>query len=195
MSGFAAASARKRGSFDGNIAGQFIDTSENWQNRNPTLEPGQLGIEYDTGKVKWGDGQTAWNSLAYQLASSSAEETLANKTLESPELTGAPYVNGSYRGNVVPVAALNIDCNLGNYFIKTIAANSTFTVSNVPSDCVYGFTLKITHTSGDLNWFSGVEWPAETPPVLTTGKTHLFVFVTDDGGTKWRGAALVDYAS
>jgi hypothetical protein len=30
---------------------------------------------------------------------------------------------------------------------------------------------------------------------LTTAKTHLLIFVTDDGGTRWRGAALVDYAT
>jgi hypothetical protein len=32
-------------------------------------------------------------------------------------------------------------------------------------------------------------------PTLTTGKTHLFFFVTDDGGTRYRGSALVDYVN
>lgn len=122
-------------------------------------------------------------------------QTLTNKTLTSPELTTAPYVNGSYRGNIVAVGALDIDCSAGNYFIKTISANSTFTVSNVPSSRSYGLTLELTHTSGTITWFSDVEWPKATPPTLTTGKTHLFMFVTDDGGTRWRGAALVDYTN
>jgi hypothetical protein len=122
-------------------------------------------------------------------------QTLTNKTITSPELTSAPYVNGSYRGNIVAVSALDIDCSAGNYFTKTINGASTFTVSNVPSSRAYSFTIELTHTSGAITWFSGVEWPASTAPTLTTGKTHLFMFVTDDGGTRWRGAALVDYVN
>jgi hypothetical protein len=95
--------------------------------------------------------------------------------------------------NVITVASLNIDCAAGNYFIKTINANSTFTVSNVPPGVSYSFTLELTHTSGTVTWFSGVEWPSALVPSLTTGKTHLFMFVTDDGGTRWRGAALINY--
>jgi hypothetical protein len=128
-----------------------------------------------------------WNSTGWQLVTT---ESVANL-----ELTGAPFINGSQRSNVVAVSVLNIDCALGNYFTKTINANSTFTVSNVPSSRSYSFTLELTHTSGVITWFSGVEWPDATAPDLTTGKTHLFMFVTDDGGTRWRAAALVDYTN
>ena len=104
-------------------------------------------------------------------------------------------VSGSYVGNVASISALNIDCSSGNYFVKTITGDSTFTISNAPaSGRSYGFTLEITHTSGTITWFSGVYWPAATAPTLTTGNTHLFIFITDDGGTKWRGASLVDYS-
>ena len=105
-------------------------------------------------------------------------------------------VNGSYVGNAASVSSLNIDCSSGNYFTKTIAGNSTFTVSNVPaSGRSYGLTLEITHTSGTITWFSGVQWPASTAPTLTEGKTHLFIFITDDGGTRWRAGSLVDYVN
>ena len=57
------------------------------------------------------------------------------------------------------------------------------------------FTLELTHTSGTVTWPTEVKWPADSPPTLTTGKTHLFVFVTDDGGTRYRGAALADYVN
>ena len=104
-------------------------------------------------------------------------------------------VSGSYVGNAASISALNINCSSGNYFTKTIAGNSTFTISDAPaSGRSYGLTLEITHTSGTITWFSGVYWPADTAPTLTEGKTHLFVFITDDGGTKWRGASLVDYS-
>ncbi|MGB0975365.1 MAG: hypothetical protein ACPGSG_00205 [Prolixibacteraceae bacterium] len=104
-------------------------------------------------------------------------------------------VSGSYVGNAASISALNINCSSGNYFTKTITGNSTFTISDAPaSGRSYGLTLEITHTSGTITWFSGVYWPADTAPTLTEGKTHLFVFITDDGGTKWRGASLVDYS-
>jgi len=40
-------------------------TATNWSTNNPTLAAGEVGIETDTGKLKIGNGSTAWNSLAY----------------------------------------------------------------------------------------------------------------------------------
>lgn len=105
------------------------------------------------------------------------------------------FVDGQYQSNIVSVAALDINCSSGNYFTKTISANSTFTFSNAPSSVAYSFVLELTHTSGTVTWPTSVKWPADTAPTLTTGKTHIFVFVTDDGGTRWRGASLVDYTN
>ena len=42
------------------------DTAANWSATNPTLLANELGRETDTGKIKIGNGSTAWNSLAYQ---------------------------------------------------------------------------------------------------------------------------------
>jgi hypothetical protein len=104
-------------------------------------------------------------------------------------------LNGAYAGNVTAVSALDINCSAGNYFTKTISTNSTFTFSNVASSRAIAFTLELTHTSGTVTWPASVKWPSDAAPTLTTGKTHLFMFVTDDGGTRWRGAALVDYVN
>jgi len=105
-------------------------------------------------------------------------------------------VDGPYKQTAEAVAALDIDLSLGNYFTKTINANSTFTFSNPPASGTAGsFTLELTHTSGTVTWPASVKFPLDTPPTLTAGKTHLFVFVTDDGGTRYRGAALADYVN
>lgn len=40
-------------------------TAAEWTAANPTLLPGEVGVETDTGKLKIGDGSTQWNSLAY----------------------------------------------------------------------------------------------------------------------------------
>lgn len=44
------------------------DTASNWTSANPTLLSGEIGIETDTLKFKIGNGSTAWNSLAYNVA-------------------------------------------------------------------------------------------------------------------------------
>ena len=130
------------------------------------------------------------------LVGRATTDTLTNKTLQSGVYTSVVDQTGSVRGGVTTVAALNIDCSLGNFFTKTIAANSTLTVSNVPASRAYAFTLEVVHTSGTITWFSGVQWPNNnTAPTLTTGKVHLFTFVTDDGGTTWRGASQINYNS
>lgn len=41
------------------------DTATNWATNNPILGAGELGIESDTNKFKFGDGITAWNNLNY----------------------------------------------------------------------------------------------------------------------------------
>lgn len=41
------------------------DTAERWTAANPTLLVGEIGVENDTHKFKFGDGATAWNDLPY----------------------------------------------------------------------------------------------------------------------------------
>ena len=41
------------------------DTSANWHTNNPILSKGEMGIQIDTKKFKFGDGITPWNELDY----------------------------------------------------------------------------------------------------------------------------------
>ena len=137
--------------------------------------------------------QTALDGKGDVTATST--HTLTNKTIGGGVHTGVIDHTGSIRQGITAVAALDIDCSAGNYFTKTIAGNSTFTFSNAPSSRAYGFTMELTHTSGTVTWPASVVWPNGTAPTLTTGKVHLFFFVTDDGGTTWRGGSSTNYAS
>lgn len=124
---------------------------------------------------------------------------IADVTTKTPgaasEWTLMAFNSTAVKAAVQAVAASSIDCSLSTYFTKTIAGNTTFSFSNVPSDRAYACTLELTHTSGTVTWPAAVKWPQDTAPTLTTGKTHLFMFVTDDGGTRWRGAALANYTN
>ena len=118
-----------------------------------------------------------------------AQSFTALQTFTSGVTINSPYVEG-----VTIVPALDIDCSAGNYFTKTVSGDSTFTFSNpVASGSAYAFTLEVQHASGVITWPSGVKWSDDTAPLLNTGKTHLFMFTTKDGGARWRGAALVNY--
>lgn len=41
------------------------DTASDWLTKNPVLREGEPGFEVDTGRLKIGDGQTAWMDLLY----------------------------------------------------------------------------------------------------------------------------------
>jgi len=111
-----------------------------------------------------------------------------------PTLTGAISTNGSMRQTALTVAAADVDCSTGNFFTRTVSGNVTFTFSNPPaSGTAYAFTFEIIHTSGTITWPASVRWPGNTAPTLTTGRTHLITFVTDNGGTIWYGAPQTNY--
>tara|TARA_B100001059_G_scaffold168300_1_gene168081 strand:+ start:5018 stop:5650 length:633 start_codon:yes stop_codon:yes gene_type:complete len=103
------------------------------------------------------------------------------------------YLDGVYKQKIVAMSGTAVDCSAGNYFTKTCNGYSSFSFTNVPSSCVFSVTLEITHTGGSINWPSSVKFSENNPPNLTTGKTHLFSFVTDNGGSRWRGAFLKDF--
>jgi hypothetical protein len=68
------------------------DTAAAWTASNPILGSGELGGETDTGKLKLGNGSTAWNSLAYQAGVTSVNGSTGVVTglapIASPTFTG-----------------------------------------------------------------------------------------------------------
>ena len=112
------------------------------------------------------------------------------------EVNGGTKITGSQTSNISAMGANAVDCSAGNYFTKTITGATTFTFTNVPTGVAYTFTMEVTlNGSNAITWPAAVKWPADTPPTITDGKTQLFVFLTDDGGTRWRGSSVVDYTN
>ena len=105
-------------------------------------------------------------------------------------------VTGPYSANITAMGANDVDCSAGNYFTKTITGATTFTFSNAPASVAYSFTMEVTlNGSNAITWPASVKWPVDTAPTITDAKTQLFMFITDDGGTRWRGSSLVDYTN
>lgn len=117
----------------------------------------------------------------------------------SPTFTGAIAQNGSVRTTARAIAALAIDCAAGNFFTKTIAADSTLTFSNVPATgTAYACVVALTHTSGTLTHPTGTIFSdafSGVAPTLPTGKTHLLYYQTNNGGTTWRCSVLKGFSA
>ena len=165
--------------------------------------PARLGYTEDAGTYRW----LTYFSAAWKRALTANEiaELSANVwNIFQPQKSKLYSFGYSYSENTRPrtniittqtnaVAASNIDCGLGTYFTKTVSANTTFTVSNVPSDRLYKFVLRLTVTSGTITWWSGVNWPETNAPYLTPNRSHLLIFQTTNGGTTWQGSYSLDY--
>ncbi len=95
------------------------------------------------------------------------------------------------RGNVSATATL--DMLDGNYFMVTAAGSTTFVFANPPTSAANGgaaggFILELANGgAATVTWPSATKWPSGTAPTLTSSGTDVFVFITDDGGTVWRG--------
>jgi len=104
------------------------DTAANWTTDNPTLAAGELGLETDTNRIKFGDGTTAWTSLPYvgaggnfkyarcalsasQTANLAVNDHIQWDTVESGSLSGLQTGAGQANG------------------IFTLAANKTYKIS------------------------------------------------------------------
>ena len=79
----------------------------------------------------------------------------------------------------------------GNYFSATVGGITTWTFSNPlasPNAC--GFVIELTNGGAyAITWPAAVKWPSGTAPTLTAAGVDVLVFITDDGGTTWRGVA------
>jgi len=121
------------------------DTAANWTSSNPTLAAGELGGETDTGKVKLGNGSTAWNSLAYQGGVTSVNGNTGVvtgiATLASPTFTGTVTLPNStvteamIASNAVTSAKI-ADGTIVNADINAAAAIDSTKMTNWENDQV-----------------------------------------------------------
>jgi hypothetical protein len=169
-------------------------------------------VIYNTSNTVYNLTNTAYNTAnaAFDVANAAATSTNAasgfsvanaafNKANAALANTTTTYVGdltvvgkvihtGRYSQTVTAVSASAIDCSQGNYFTKTASSGLTWTFTNVPASGAYVAVLELTNGgTGTQTWPAAVKWPSGVAPVLTTSGVDLLVFITDDGGTIWRG--------
>ena len=143
------------------------DTAANWSTNNPTPASGEPCFETDTGKLKIGDGTTAYNDLAYQGGGGGSAPTNMVTVDTAQTITGKKVFlqpNSSNKGLDVALGS-NVTNPDASVHIGR-ASNSDFTGGMIRFDSTNpaivglqqsnsGGTMKIA-SSGDLvNYASG----------------------------------------
>lgn len=91
------------------------DTAANWSANNPTPSAGEPCFETDTGKLKIGDGITAYNSLPYQGGTSeTAVTTNTAQTISGKKTFTNDIVINQWNSEISPVRETHIDLSNGN---------------------------------------------------------------------------------
>ena len=135
---------------------------------------------------------TSYSGDGSGLTGMASTDKVATSTLN---VSGISTFAGTIVTDATAMGANSVDCSTGNFFTKTITGATTFTFDSVPAG-VYSFTMEVTlNGSNAITWPASVKWNADTAPSITDGKTQLFMFITQNGGTRWRGSALVDYVN
>lgn len=122
------------------------DTAANFTASNPVLAAGEVGIEWDTGKQKNGDGTTAWNSLPYAGGSGGGTVTgvsvvTANGysgTVANPSTTPEITITGP--AALPPTGSAGGDLTGSTYPNPVVAAGAITTgkMANLPASSLLG---------------------------------------------------------
>lgn len=158
-----------------------------WFNSNPILRVGEPGFEIDTGKLKIGDGVTAWNDLNY-LTDNEIEKI---QVLEST-VSELKEIVGSESDNTGLFATINEKANIENVYTKneidniissvyvykgTVNSFADLPIDNLKIGDVYNIEqgdLNLDILPGDNVVWSGEEWDK------LAGLVDLSSYVTKD---------------
>ena len=104
------------------------DTAANWTTDNPTLAAGEMGLETDTNRIKFGNGSTAWTSLSYVGVGASFKDGLY--TLSANQ-TGNVSINNHIEFNTLAQGSLNTPSTGSGQDngIITLAGGKTYKIS------------------------------------------------------------------
>ena len=157
-------------------------------------EAGNLGVKDGDGigvtsegiSVRDGDG------LTFDEGGRLIVDDTVLRTNKEQTITATKTFDIGYFGKTVAVEAMDISPVDGAVFTKTVTTNTTFTISDTPSNVAACFTLVLTNGgSHTVTWPSSVKWTEGTPPELIAAGIDVITFITPDGGITWYGCHSV----
>lgn len=145
------------------------DTAANWTSENPILAQGEMGYETDTGKLKFGDGSTAWSSLSYY----SAGTAFLSDT--NPVITAGTITEDVYALSGTSVA---LEPDNGSIQTHTLTGNTTYTDGFSAGQAI---TLMVDDgTAYTIDWSGmSVTWVnngGSAPTLATSGYTVIAIW-------------------
>ena len=170
-------------------------TASQWTSANPTLASGEWGFESDTGKVKIGNGSTAWTSLGYTGAGSvtsitagtglsggtiTATGTIAIDTATTVDVSTAQTLTNKTLTS--PLINLGINSQTGTSYTPVLGDNGKLVTLNNASAITVSIPTNASvayPTGAQINfaWITGAGQPtiqaatSGTTTILSTGGT------------------------
>lgn len=173
------------------LKGKFLPqyrTAAQWSAANPVLLAGEIGIESDTRKFKFGDGATAWNSLGYAGSGGDSAERLSG-ALEITDFADFPDTTVFEKpGDIVPIrveAGDNSPNESSGQFVGTAQAWERWVSGGAENQIVYSvidtesgkaYSGRTTGAGGSIQWVAsggGVKGLLESVKLLTTSFWNL----------------------
>ena len=170
---------------------QRHDTAVNWTAVNPVLAAGEMGVETDTNKFKFGDGVTAWADLAYAAGEGGSSgttltstdgittysklalgDTLAVTDTSTKELNKLTQTGGTLNSELEFTGASGASLKMTEKYSLSTADSWEFQIKykhngGGPNPCVFGYA-------------SGSDY--KTPAFILEGGSFKF-FLSSNGGS------------
>lgn len=124
------------------------DTAANWTSANPVLAAGEMGWESDTDKLKFGDGATAWNALAYFAGSGSGVTDVTSAGSITVTAPTGPTTNVDVASSGVAAATYGDSTHVGQFHVGAdgrITSAAAIAISGIAGA---GFTTLFDQTLG-----------------------------------------------
>ena len=128
-----------------------------WTSANPTLAAGQIGLETDTGKFKFGDGTTAWTSLGYftsgggatwgSITGTLSDQTDLQSALNGKQAAGS-YAAASHTHAISDTTGLQTALD-GKQPLATVLTNTTAAFTTAQETKLSGIAIGATANSSD----------------------------------------------
>ena len=175
------------------------DTAANWTSADPILADREVGWETDTGKMKLGDGATAWTALAYIGGGGGSGDVVGPASSTDGHVAlfdgttgkllkdgGAPNTYTGTAGSITLTgSAFSIDATyVGQASITTLGTITTGTWSATTISEVKGGTGQTGYAVGDLLYASSTTALSK----LAAG-TDGYVLTLASGVPTWAAAA------
>ena len=144
------------------------------QHSSFTGAEGEVTVDTDKEAIVVHDGSTAGG---FPMArSTTVDNIISGDTIPTTKVTA--------------MSANDMDLDDGEYFTKTVTANTTFTFSNIPSG-YSAWVLEITNGGNyTVTWPTETKWAGGVAAPLTSSGLDVLVFTSDDSGSTVRAGVF-----